>query len=170
MDNKEAIRGYPIRIGPLPDELGGGYEAWFAPLARSVVGYGETPEAAVSDLMEAVPAFLQLMEETGQSLPEPAPPRSRSDYSGRFNVRVPKALHAKLVRLAEEHGVSLNALVMVLLAWSAAALEADQDFGLPASDVSAFLPRFESGHAETPAARRPKRPRSGRGKTAIISV
>jgi predicted HicB family RNase H-like nuclease len=50
------------------------------------------------------------------SLPEPAAGPQRREYSGKFNVRVPKSIHAALVSEAEAEGVSLNQLVVAKLA------------------------------------------------------
>ena len=50
------------------------------------------------------------------SLPEPPAGPRRRDYSGKFNVRVPKSLHAALASEAEAEGVSLNQLVLAKLA------------------------------------------------------
>lgn len=68
MTNADVIASYPIRVNPLTPELGGGFEALFEPLARSVVGYGETQQEAIDDLMAAVPVFLDVLRETNQSL------------------------------------------------------------------------------------------------------
>jgi antitoxin HicB len=50
------------------------------------------------------------------NLPEPLVGPQRREYSGKFNVRVPKSLHAALASEAEAEGVSLNQLVMAKLA------------------------------------------------------
>jgi hypothetical protein len=50
------------------------------------------------------------------SLPEPVVGPQRREYSGKFNVRVPKSLHAALASEAEAEGVSLNQLVVAKLA------------------------------------------------------
>ena len=50
------------------------------------------------------------------SLPEPALGPQRREYSGKFNVRVPKSLHAALASEAEAEGVSLNQLIVAKLA------------------------------------------------------
>jgi predicted HicB family RNase H-like nuclease len=50
------------------------------------------------------------------NLPEPPVAPQRREYSGKFNVRVPKSLHAALVSEAEAEGVSLNQLVVTKLA------------------------------------------------------
>jgi hypothetical protein len=50
------------------------------------------------------------------SLPEPPVGPQRREYSGKFNVRVPKSLHAALASEAEAEGVSLNQLVVAKLA------------------------------------------------------
>jgi antitoxin HicB len=129
MKNEQTIREYAMQVKPLTDEDGGGFEALFPQLARSIVGYGETQQEAVDDLLSAVPAFLQVMEESKQHLPAPEGPREWDEFSGKFNVRVPKMLHAKLVRLADEQGVSLNSLVQTILMSGATALEAGHEFG-----------------------------------------
>jgi hypothetical protein len=49
-------------------------------------------------------------------LPDPPVGPQRRDYSGKFNVRVPKSLHAALATEAEAEGVSLNQLVVAKLA------------------------------------------------------
>ena len=50
------------------------------------------------------------------SLPEPPAGPQRREYSGKFNVRVPKSLHAALASEAKAEGVSLNQLVVAKLA------------------------------------------------------
>jgi hypothetical protein len=66
-------------------------------------------------------AFAKLAEsrhidELLDSLPEPAVGPQRREFSGKFNVRIPKSLHAALVREAEAEAVSLNQLVLAKLA------------------------------------------------------
>jgi hypothetical protein len=50
------------------------------------------------------------------SLPDPPVGPQRREYSGKFNVRLPKSLHAALASEAEAEGVSLNQLVVAKLA------------------------------------------------------
>ena len=50
------------------------------------------------------------------TLPEPPVGPQRREYSGKFNVRVPRSLHAALASEAEAEGVSLNQLVVAKLA------------------------------------------------------
>jgi hypothetical protein len=50
------------------------------------------------------------------SLPEPPVGPHRREYSGKFNVRVPRSLHAALASEAEAEGVSLNQLIVAKLA------------------------------------------------------
>jgi predicted HicB family RNase H-like nuclease len=58
----------------------------------------------------------QRIDELIDSLPEPRVGPQQREYSGKFNVRVPKSLHAALVTEAESEGVSLNQLVVAKLA------------------------------------------------------
>ena len=73
------------------------------PNARDRVAFAKTRESREID---------RLIE----SLPEPPVGPQRHKYSGKFNVRVPKSLHAALASEAEAEGVSLNQLVVTKLA------------------------------------------------------
>ena len=73
------------------------------PTARDRAAFAKTDESREIDrLIDA--------------LPEPAVGPQRREYSGKFNVRVPKSLHAALASEAEAEGVSLNQLVVAKLA------------------------------------------------------
>lgn len=127
--NQAVVTSYPVQVSALCEEEGGGFQALFPPLARSVVGYGATPQEAISDLYVVLPAFLKLMDKTEQTLPEAPAEKGWDDYSGKFNVRVAKMLHAQLADLAEEQNVSLNSLVQTILTSGATALTAGKQFG-----------------------------------------
>ena len=62
---------------------------------------------------EILAGWLEIALEDGQEIPLP---QRREEYSGKFNVRVPKSLHAALATEAEAEGVSLNQLVVAKLA------------------------------------------------------
>ena len=81
----------------------GGPFARLFPTARDRVAFSKTGESRQID---------QLID----SLPEPPLGPQRREYSGKFNVRVPKSLHAALASEAEAEGVSLNQLVVAKLA------------------------------------------------------
>lgn len=56
--------------------------------------------------------WIEAAFDLGQEIPAPSYPE---EFSGKFNVRIPKSLHRDLVVLAAEEGVSLNQLVVSLL-------------------------------------------------------
>jgi hypothetical protein len=56
------------------------------------------------------------IDELIDSLPDPPVGPQRREYSGKFNVRIPKSLHAALASEADAEGVSLNQLVLAKLA------------------------------------------------------
>jgi len=75
---------------------------------------GDTKEEVLEMLEDAKKAWLEVALERGISIPEP----SEDEFSGKFNVRVPKFLHRKLVYRAKNEGVSLNTLITTTLASS----------------------------------------------------
>ncbi len=71
-----------------------------------------TGEAALEGITELVSEVVADLIQSGEVVPEPLATRA---YSGRFQMRVPPALHARLVREAARQGLSLNALALMKL-------------------------------------------------------
>ncbi len=63
-------------------------------------------------LDDAKEAWLATALVRGIGIPEPA----EDEFSGKFNVRVPRFLHRKLAYRAKSEGVSLNTLITTTLA------------------------------------------------------
>jgi hypothetical protein len=81
----------------------GGPFARLFPSARDRAAFAKTEES-------------RQLDELIDGLPEPPVGPQRREYSGKFNVRIPKSLHAALASEAESEGVSLNQLVVAKLA------------------------------------------------------
>jgi antitoxin HicB len=92
---------YPVTLHPAPE---GGYAAEIKDLP-GCISQGETIEEAMKMIEEARRLWLESAYEDGLDIPVP---RNEDDYSGKFNVRLPKSLHRKLDQLAVHEGVSLN--------------------------------------------------------------
>lgn len=63
---------------------------------------------------DAKKAWLEVAMDRKINIPEPI----EDAYSGKFNVRVPKSLHRRLVYKAKEEDVSLNTFIISTLASS----------------------------------------------------
>ena len=74
----------------------------------------DTKEEVLIMLDDAKEAWLETAQDRGIDIPEP----SEDNFSGKFNVRVPKFLHRKLAYRAKSEGVSLNTLITTTLASS----------------------------------------------------
>ena len=74
---------------------------------------GDTIEELYESLNEAMEGYIEVKLENG--LPIPVPEKV-DDYSGKFNIRIPKTLHQRLAIEAGREGVSLNTLVLYKLA------------------------------------------------------
>lgn len=74
---------------------------------------GDTLEELYSDLDEVMESYLEVKIEN--NLPIPLPEQTEN-YSGKFNVRLPKPPHQRLAIEAKNEGVSLNQLVLYKLA------------------------------------------------------
>ncbi|HUF75643.1 MAG TPA: type II toxin-antitoxin system HicB family antitoxin [Longimicrobiales bacterium] len=89
----------------------GGYVA-ITPELEGVSSFGETPAAALSELVVARDLWLEERRASGHEAPAPL---SLPRYSGQFRLRLPRSLHAWLAARAELEGVSLNTLAVQLL-------------------------------------------------------
>ena len=101
---------YPFEIRPLSSEEGGGYLITFPDLP-GCLSDGETPEEAIRNGRDALKSWLKTAEEYGDEIPLPS-----TQASGKFVQRFPKSLHAQLITRAKSEGVSLNTLVVSLVA------------------------------------------------------
>jgi antitoxin HicB len=67
----------------------------------------DTAEEALAEIQHVKEEWIRTALEDKFEIPEPHKERK---FSGSFRLRVPKNLHGKLVRIAEEEGVSLNTI------------------------------------------------------------
>jgi predicted RNase H-like HicB family nuclease len=74
---------------------------------QNISAYEETYEEARSILIDAIETLKLMADKEGAAFPDPLPPLSE-EYSGRPSLRLPKSLHAKIAKVAERDGVSLN--------------------------------------------------------------
>lgn len=93
---------YPVSIEEAPE---GGYFIQIKDLP-GCLSQGETIEEALENIEEARQLWIESMYEDGNEVPLPG--SAEKQYSGKFNIRMPKSLHRKLDEMAEQEGVSLN--------------------------------------------------------------
>jgi antitoxin HicB len=96
----EADRAFVARVPALP----------------GCAAHGRSAEAAAREARRAAQAMLAVLREDGDTAP---PADATADYSGQLRLRLPRSLHERLARLADAEGVSLNQLLVVLLATGA---------------------------------------------------
>lgn len=89
--------GYVIEIPDLP----------------GCISQGETAEEALFMIEDAKRGWLEVALDQGISISEPS--RLSSDFSGKFNIRVPKSLHKVLAEKAKEENISLNQFILYQL-------------------------------------------------------
>jgi antitoxin HicB len=101
----------PYEIHLILDPTGG----FFVEVAelQGCFSQGETVEEAMAMIREAMELWIETALARGAQIPEPF---AEERFSGKFVVRMPKSLHRRLVEQARAEGVSLNALLNVLLA------------------------------------------------------
>ena len=99
---------YPANITPLAKADGGGWLITYPDLP-GCVSDGDTQQEAITNGADAIQSWIAANEAEGRPIPEP------NSASGKFVVRLPKSIHARLVARARMEGVSLNALVQAYL-------------------------------------------------------
>ena len=98
---------YPFVVHADPD---GGYVIVYPDLP-GCLSQAETLDEIPVMAEDARTGWIETEYEEGRNIPEP----SHQDYSGKFNVRLPKSLHRALADAAAQDGVSLNQYVVMLL-------------------------------------------------------
>ena len=95
---------YHIVILHITDESG----SYFLATVREFdvcMSHGDTYVEAFENIQEAMEGWIETKLENGFPVPLPA---DEIQYSGKFVLRIPKTLHARLATEAEKEGVSLN--------------------------------------------------------------
>ena len=102
---------YHIVIRHITDESGSYY---FATVQEfdGCMSHGETYAEACENIQVAMELWVEAKLEGGFPVPLPI---DESQYSGKFVLRIPKTLHARLAMEAEKEGVSLNQYALYLL-------------------------------------------------------
>ncbi|MCL2277175.1 MAG: type II toxin-antitoxin system HicB family antitoxin [Treponema sp.] len=97
-------RPYHIVAQHITDESGSYY---FATVREfdGCMSHGDTYAEAFENIQMAMAGWIEAKIEGGFPIPEPI---DDNQYSGKFVLRLPKSLHARLVHEAEQEGVSLN--------------------------------------------------------------
>jgi len=95
---------YNIIIKHINDDSG---EYYFASVLEldGCMSDGKTLEEAYANIREAMEGWIETKVESGFPVPQPI---DSDKYSGRFILRIPKTLHARLAMEAAKNGVSLN--------------------------------------------------------------
>jgi antitoxin HicB len=110
--NLEYYLGLPYTRELIPEASG----IWFVQIKElpNCMSQGNSPEEALRNINEAMAGWIEGELEDGETIPEP---REEDEYSGKFNMRVPKWLHRRLAEeAAENEGMSMNTYISTLLA------------------------------------------------------
>ena len=70
--------------------------------------FGASENEALAEAQDAIKSWLQAAKAAKRAIPKPSSLERIESYSGKFVVRVPRSLHARLARRAKAEGVSLN--------------------------------------------------------------
>lgn len=91
-----------------------------APDLPGCSAFGQTESEAVTELRDAIEAWIGAARAAGNPVPEPSKLPTPSAYSGKVLLRMPKDLHGRLSASAKREEVSLNQYILYLLAKSEA--------------------------------------------------
>jgi antitoxin HicB len=109
--NLQYFLALPYKIELIPVEEGG--YVITIPDLPGCISQGETVDEAIEMIQDAKVVWLETALENGIFIPEPVP--NGEEFSGKFNLRVPRSLHRDLVKRAKQEEVSLNQLAVYLL-------------------------------------------------------
>jgi antitoxin HicB len=107
---------YPIVLSRSSNGDGPGWTATVEELP-GCQAHGPTPESAAAGMGDAVERWVREARAAGREVP---PPGAAAAHSGKLLVRMPRSLHAELVRASDREGTSLNAYIVAALSASVA--------------------------------------------------
>ena len=107
---KKEARQYPVEVRWSREDKAFIAEVYDLP---GCLADGRTEAAAIAAGYRAAAQWISVARELGREVP---PPSSQEPASGKFVVRLPKSLHRELQQRARREGVSLNQLVLTIVA------------------------------------------------------
>jgi antitoxin HicB len=108
------FEAYAHVVAPLSEEDGGGYMITFPDLP-GCMSDGDTLDEVLSNGRDAFTSWVAAMVDMKRPVPEPTR-YSEDGKPVKFVQRLPRSLHASLQARARAEGVSLNTLVLTLIA------------------------------------------------------
>lgn len=132
-------KNYPMRI--YTDESVEVIE-WIAeyPDLPGCIGVGDTMEEALAEAESNKKLWIEAAKKMGADVPEPSEIFS-NDFSGKFNIRLPKFLHKALALKADEEDTSLNQLCLAYLSMGLAKCDRSAHLSLTGYDVRLMPPQ-----------------------------
>lgn len=104
---------YKIEITPIPEHLGGGYNASIPQFGKYALhADGDTIEEAINNLNEYKQHYIKRLLENDVAIPEPI---SEEEYSGKFVLRLEPWLHKIVKEKSKKEGLSLNQYIKTIL-------------------------------------------------------
>ncbi|MBS6058313.1 MAG: type II toxin-antitoxin system HicB family antitoxin [Pantoea sp.] len=122
---KEAVDGdyyWVARVEELPD----------------VMEFGDTREDAYAAAIDTIEVGQQMCAEQGTPFPQPKS-FDEVEVSGRVTLRLPKPLHIKCIKRADEAGVSLNTLLITDIQSASTKSEISEQIKAELSDIKSMI-------------------------------
>ena len=113
-----SFEAYSYVISPIDATDGGGF-MFSMPDIPGVIADGQTELEAIADGREAFIATVSAMTDMGQEVPTPVfnvDDFTPASASGKVLARLPRSMHMQLTARAKTEGVSLNSLLLALIA------------------------------------------------------
>lgn len=114
MNAQQEIK-YDFRVKLLSEDEGGGYLIQ-VPQLPGCMAVGQTLKETIEKLPDAIDTWLGEAKRLGRKVPQPQYMHRRHEYSGKLSLRMPKSLHEEIAILASEQDVSINQMIIYLLA------------------------------------------------------
>jgi antitoxin HicB len=115
-EQRSEEEAYPIVLARATNGDGPGWTATVEELP-GCRAHGATPASAAAAMSDAVEQWVREARAAGREVP---PPGAAAAHSGKLLVRMPRSLHAELVRASDREGTSLNAYIVAALSASVA--------------------------------------------------
>jgi predicted RNase H-like HicB family nuclease len=113
-----SFEAYSYVVSPIDATDGGGF-MFSMPDIPGVIADGQTELEAIADGREAFIATVSAMADMGQEVPTPVfnvDDFTPASASGKVLARLPRSMHMQLTARAKTEGVSLNSLLLALIA------------------------------------------------------